>query len=1469
MNEIELHILKKSNDAPGTSRGFLYQYLKTVEKWLEYYISKCNVTLYCETDDDIKLLDLKEKSLKFSQIKCYSSSFSINTDEVEKAIYNFFILYLKYNNSFDNSFIFESNSNISRNDELLKQWVKDQDNILESKVLKQCVNKVKDIINELANQQVKSHARLINDKIIRRKEKIKNREDIAQSTIDIETYEKELVEISNLQKKIDLIICTDEIKKFIKKIRWRFEEKKPTEVIEIMETRIYNLIKQISSIQAAPNLMAARLVTEVNKKSSQEDDNQRGLDNELLDKIIGESCDEMQSNLNEKIVLYFNKINELDERVNAIEVENDENRYLPFNNEMFVAPNNFEDLIRDIISQKSIILSGEPGVGKTSIAEQIIYEISKNYKIRRIIKISNVNELKRELNKENNCLCFLEDPWGKYKFEDDSNNWNSELKYLLPKLQEGKYLIVTSRENILKQATVDMLPEVNAKIKIISAENYDYEGKKQILYNSIDNSIIWHREFISENSDKILNTLTIPFSFVRLGVILKNYPDKRSVNLNDILRKSNIEFFKEEFLKEILCKNDEVKNAGIILWILFATKTNVDDDLIRDVARYLRQIDNNRGFDLYKLTNWMCVSKWLNKRNDIYNIHPIILDALEQYLDTDRLTSADCFDLILEYYASFDYSKAFEIINHTKRLNFKIPRPIEESINNYLMKAIITTNGEAFKEVFFQVAKYSTSNDPITLLIKWLKPDIPYGNRISLSHKSWKKPCWTSTQKEAIRQSQEAYEISKKFMIHVFPFIRDTSFDGGQELFNALEEFGWDFSEILLMILQNENYKFDSELDRILVGILAGKNKPYENIIDFLIKEIVFLREYYDKNYSEKFRMADQAELDMGEINHLENIADDLSAYESGLEKVLKLRIKEQGYLWINTYNKINDIFRFLIDSLESSISFEDLKILYSICPQKDKHIFVKKVKDFNRVEFVDDIQELLSSNIIVELPIMESCINALWHLCSLNEFIDIITELYKSVEFCIFIDIVYYIWKNASDNYSIDIFSFLDSSEQIIVSNCYFFYKEYIDEAMLDESKLHSIDTTIVDKLNNIIEYSQSEIIAFSFSVLYFFQKENQKALLDIFKRESIYIRGITYQTIALRGLDSDWKLIVKYGLKDKEYKCRQYCLEVIAQSESKEDIVSMLSLSEDPSAMVREKLANLIGDFTIEEGIMHLINMIKDTRNKSINYEQPNFHVARAAAASLRLFNTLQPQYIKTLIELLYTKFTEDKVVVYDLLNVLAEYPTKETLNIFEKYLADNWKYVGISDESCPLKYASAWGILKILEEERNLVDDDLIKLIGSTVYTTDDRLSEPLLICMCILYQNFSKIFDEILLNKEITKDKILIFYLCNLIENLGYNEHVNKYIMTISEEPSYALLKLKENNEEITQVGWETLCLAEPKLKEWITSINTSHSALNFLMRCLLNEEEQAIVDLKSNNFREDEIPKTIGIFSFYE
>ena len=66
-----------NTDAISTNRGFYYQYLVTLKKWILNYINQKENFIYCEVDDDIKEIGSK---LIFTQVKCYSSVFSLKSD---------------------------------------------------------------------------------------------------------------------------------------------------------------------------------------------------------------------------------------------------------------------------------------------------------------------------------------------------------------------------------------------------------------------------------------------------------------------------------------------------------------------------------------------------------------------------------------------------------------------------------------------------------------------------------------------------------------------------------------------------------------------------------------------------------------------------------------------------------------------------------------------------------------------------------------------------------------------------------------------------------------------------------------------------------------------------------------------------------------------------------------------------------------------------------------------------------------------------------------------------------------------------------------------------------------------------------------------------------------------------------------------------------------------------------------------
>ena len=93
MEKNELIIFKKCTDAPGTTRGFVYQYLKTLIVWLNNYRNGENISIFCEVDDDIKEIN-EVKTIRFTQLKCYSNVLGINSEEIKKSLYNF--LYYQY-----------------------------------------------------------------------------------------------------------------------------------------------------------------------------------------------------------------------------------------------------------------------------------------------------------------------------------------------------------------------------------------------------------------------------------------------------------------------------------------------------------------------------------------------------------------------------------------------------------------------------------------------------------------------------------------------------------------------------------------------------------------------------------------------------------------------------------------------------------------------------------------------------------------------------------------------------------------------------------------------------------------------------------------------------------------------------------------------------------------------------------------------------------------------------------------------------------------------------------------------------------------------------------------------------------------------------------------------------------------------------------------------------------------------------
>ncbi|MFC9600198.1 hypothetical protein ACFTQL_20365 [Peribacillus butanolivorans] len=349
----ELALFKKNTDAIGTNRGFLYQYLKTLNSWVRNFIEEKEVVIYCETDDDIKELDLINAITRFTQVKCYSTAFSIKSEDIQKSIFNFFILYAEYGCDYSGEFYFITNSSVNKSSELLEKWSQTK-GAIDEKLLEEIVPVIRGILIDHFSKTKESFVKRYKEMINTRKEKISENEKLNEKIVlEIEQIEnKKRMVLDQYDKAIAFVDQEDILIDFIGKIKWQFDNISAEASIEELKKENLELVSKIKGLECVPNLMVGRLLTEVFHKSSEKLVEHRTLSNELIIRIIKESEEEIYQKADGILIGIYNRFDSIEEKIQIlIERENEDKDKKIEEMEKFFLPEFHESKIQSLVEK--------------------------------------------------------------------------------------------------------------------------------------------------------------------------------------------------------------------------------------------------------------------------------------------------------------------------------------------------------------------------------------------------------------------------------------------------------------------------------------------------------------------------------------------------------------------------------------------------------------------------------------------------------------------------------------------------------------------------------------------------------------------------------------------------------------------------------------------------------------------------------------------------------------------------------------------------------------------------------------------------------------------------------------------------------------------------------------------------------------------------------------------------------------
>lgn len=377
MIEIDLNsikIFKRNTEAIFTNRGFYYQYLSILRNWVTNFINNIDNPIYTEVENDIK--EVGEKYV-FTQLKCYSSDFSLNSKEIKSSIFDFFITYLKYRQ--DNVypvFSFITNTSIKKNEKLLGKWLNRDvfDNYKDLELLKK---KNVDILKSESNKIRQSKL---------------NRQNLA-------AYRKQ--EINNSYKSFCSILLDELlIEDFCRSIRWEFGELTTKEAIDKLKLEIFTLLKDKSFKGRSAEIIFRVLLSEINRCSQETEKSKRCITNSDLRKLLELTDVDIQNRIDSKFInLIGVEIEELKDRIKNIETIQEKQtseikklkpRHL-VETDLTLIPyiNNVDDIIGwnneieevfNILNQKNIVsLHNFGGIGKTTFVKKLLSNHRHNF----------------------------------------------------------------------------------------------------------------------------------------------------------------------------------------------------------------------------------------------------------------------------------------------------------------------------------------------------------------------------------------------------------------------------------------------------------------------------------------------------------------------------------------------------------------------------------------------------------------------------------------------------------------------------------------------------------------------------------------------------------------------------------------------------------------------------------------------------------------------------------------------------------------------------------------------------------------------------------------------------------------------------------------------------------------------------------------------------------------------------------
>jgi hypothetical protein len=329
--------------------------------------------------------------------------------------------------------------------------------------------------------------------------------------------------------------------------------------------------------------------------------------------------------------------------------------------EHYIHPTNWADLKQILKERHAAIIIGQSGTGKTMATKQLYSELRQS--IPGLSRVA-VTRGPQQINKDQTTppvLFDIEDPWGRFDFEQQNRPWNDQLAHCFSNASPTRVFIATSRLDVAQSSGA--YDTVKPWVFTLEAEHYGGHQRVALYRTRIAALPRLLQALATTGEREVLRELTTPLE------IQKFFDALTTLDPADIL-KNSLECRKraiaqahqnsiERTVVEQIGQRDDVRAAAVI-WALLRANDKLSLTALRRLEDKLADLDSKFEKGVQPLVGFFIAARNLRQSNDVVAYyHPRVEAGIEKTMRADTLVVRRALRTLIDALVLLDETDGF------------------------------------------------------------------------------------------------------------------------------------------------------------------------------------------------------------------------------------------------------------------------------------------------------------------------------------------------------------------------------------------------------------------------------------------------------------------------------------------------------------------------------------------------------------------------------------------------------------------------------------------------------------------------------------------------------------------------------------------------------------------------------------------------------------------------------------------